>query len=185
MEPFIGQIMMVGFNFPPRGWALCDGQLLDIAQNTALFSLLGTTYGGDGRTTFGLPDLRGRTPVHVGNGPGLSPVTQGEKGGANTTTLNVNNLPSHSHVANVTESLSVAVSAETADQDDPDGNVFGAGPEIYAANAPDSTMGTQSIGGDVNVEILNTGNGTAFNNMQPFTGIYHIIALQGLFPSRN
>ncbi|MHC4955882.1 MAG: phage tail protein, partial [Planctomycetota bacterium] len=101
-EPFIGQIQQFGFNFPPRGWAHCDGQLLPISSNTALFSLLGTTFGGDGRTTFGLPDLRGRIAKHVGTGPGLSPVTWGQRGGAETVVLNTGNMPSHTHTATAT-----------------------------------------------------------------------------------
>ncbi len=185
MEPFIGQIMMVGFNFPPRGWALCNGALLQISQNSALFSLLGTTYGGDGRTTFGLPDLRGRVPVHTGTGPGLSPKAWGERGGSNTRSLNVANMPPHNHVANVTETLSVAVTTATASEDDPDGTVLGAGPEIFSSAAADTNMGAQSIGGNVNVDILNTGNGTSFGIEQPFLSIHFIIALVGTFPSRN
>jgi len=96
-EPFLGEICWIGFNFAPRGWALCDGQLLSISQNDALFSLLGTTYGGDGRTTFGLPDLRGRSPIHVGQGPGLSNYQWGQKGGVETVTLTINQMPSHTH----------------------------------------------------------------------------------------
>ena len=98
-EPFIGQIQIFGFNFPPRGWSFCDGQLLPIAQNTALFSLLGTTFGGDGRTTFGLPDLRGRVAIHPGTGPGLPPVTWGQRGGAASTVLTTNQMPNHNHQA--------------------------------------------------------------------------------------
>ena len=100
MEPFIGQIMMVGFNFAPRGWALCDGSLLPINNNQALFSLLGTTYGGDGRTTFQLPDLRGRVPMHQGTGPGLPNHRIGEKGGVENVTLTVAQMPAHTHVLN-------------------------------------------------------------------------------------
>jgi microcystin-dependent protein len=98
-EPFIGQIQMVGFNFAPRGWAFCDGQLLPISQHTALYSLLGTTYGGDGHTTFALPDLRGRVAIHPGNGPGVDQITLGQKGGANKVALTVGNMPSHTHTA--------------------------------------------------------------------------------------
>ena len=140
MEPFIGQIMMFSGNFAPRGWAFCDGQLLAIAQNSALFSIVGTTYGGDGRTTFGLPDLRGRTPVHQGNGPGLPPVSLGQKGGAASTTLIVQNLPAHTHAATVTENLSVGVSTVTASLDDPAGAILGSGPEAYTSVAADAQM---------------------------------------------
>ena len=96
-EPFLAEIRIVAFNFAPRGWATCDGQLLPISQNQALFSLVGTMYGGDGRTTFGVPDLRGRVPIHRGTGPGLTPRTQGQSGGSETNVLNVNQLPAHSH----------------------------------------------------------------------------------------
>ena len=185
MEPFIAQIMMFGGNFAPRGWALCDGQLLSISQNTALFSILGTTYGGDGRTTFGLPDLRGRVAVHQGDGPGLPPVSLGEKAGSATTTLTVQNLPSHTHDATVTSTLSVGVSTATANGDDPDGAVLGAGPEIFTSGAADSQMSTNSIAGDVTVANTNTGDGTSFSNQPPFQGVNYIIALTGVFPSRS
>lgn len=180
-EPFIGQIMPVGFNFAPRGWALCDGQLLDISSNTALFSLLGTTYGGDGRTTFALPDLRGRHAKHVGAGPGLSPVTWGEKSGNENTTLQQANIPSHSHV--ISHDLAVGVATQTGDGDDPDGAVIGAGAEIFFAGNADASMGGNSIQGSINA--ANTGNGQSFSNKPPYLGIYYCIALTGIFPSRN
>ncbi|WP_340819596.1 tail fiber protein [Methanolobus sp. WCC4] len=106
-DPLLGEITLFAGNFAPRGWAFCNGQLLPINQNQALFSILGTTYGGDGRTTFALPDLRGRAPVHAGNGPGLSPVVLGQKGGAETVALNVNQMPSHTHTLNHTHNISV------------------------------------------------------------------------------
>lgn len=170
MEPFIGQIQIFGFNFAPRGWALCDGQLLPISQNTALFSLLGTTYGGDGRTTFALPDLRGRVPVHVGNGPGLSPISWGGRGGAESMTLTSANLPAHTHTLNATNA--------TADQAQPGGNALAQSSEDqYAAAAPGDAMRAGSVG--------NTGANQAFGIRNPYLGIYYSIALQGFYPSRN
>ena len=176
-EPFIGEIRAVGFNFPPRGWSTCEGQLLAISQNTALFSLLGTTYGGDGRTTFALPDLRGRSLVGQGTGPGLPQVRWGERSGNYQTTLSINNLPPHSHNHN----LAVGVSTQTSNADDPDGAVLGAGPEIFVASNADAQMSADSIKGN----IANTGNGQPFNNLPPYLGIYYCIALVGIFPSRN
>ena len=117
-EPFIGQIQMFGFNFPPRGWAHTNGQLLAISSNTALFSLLGTTFGGDGRTTFGLPDLRGRIAKHVGSGPGLSTVTWGQKGGAESASLSVNNLPPHNHA------VTLHATSTDGNQEGPGGHIL-------------------------------------------------------------
>lgn len=168
MDPFIAEIILFGGNFAPRGWAFCDGQLLPISQNTALFSLLGTIYGGDGRTTFALPDLRGRVPIHPGTGPGLSTVRLGERGGQETVTLGVANLPSHSHLAHGTQG------AQTATR--PAGNVPSAS-GAYAA-APD----TSPMNADF---IKNTGGSQPFPNRQPYLGVNYIIALVGVFPSRN
>jgi len=171
-DPFIGQISMFAGNFAPRGWAFCDGQLLPISQNTALFSLLGTTYGGDGRTTFGLPDLRGRVPMHAGSGPGLSNRPQGQKLGVETNTITTNQMPSHSHAVN-------AVS-EDGNQSVPSGNLP-AGTKVldkeYSNAASNTTMDVGMIGSQ--------GGGQAVNNMQPFITVRFIIALQGIFPSRN
>jgi microcystin-dependent protein len=168
MEPFLAEIIMFGGNFAPRGWALCDGQLLPINQNQALFSLLGTTYGGDGRTTFGLPDLRGRLAMHPGNGPGLSPRRLGEKGGTEQNTLTTPQLPAHNHTLAAKEEANAA---------DPDGTfIAGSGFNAFGT-AADKTMNTTAIG--------NTGGGQAVNNIQPFECVNFIIALQGIFPSRN
>ena len=167
---------MFGGNFAPRGWALCDGQLLSIASNEALFSILGTTYGGDGRTTFGLPDLRGRVALHAGTGPGLSNRRLGEKGGAEDVTLSTQQIPSHNHP--LTE-FTLPVSTATANHDDPDGSVFGAGPEFYSQAVPDVSMPlTEGT-------VENTGGGQSHPNMQPFNTVNYIIALVGTFPSRN
>ena len=173
MEPFIGQIMMVGFNFAPRGWANCDGQLLPISSNTALFSLLGTMYGGDGRTTFALPDLRSRVPVHVGTGPGLSSVVQGQRGGAEQVTLTESEMPSHSH-----NLLAAAAAASTIDPTNHSLAAEGTNTvNLYSPTAPTLAMHSNSVS--------NTGGNQAFGIRQPFLGIRFIIALQGVFPSRN
>ena len=172
MEPFIGQIMPVGFGFAPRGWALCEGQLINIASYTALFSLLGTTFGGDGETTFALPDLRGRSIVGVGSGPGLTPVSWGEKRGLETTTLSINNLPSHNHEVNL--GGAVGTTAEG------DGNY------IAFNTSADTVFTSQSPTKKLNSGALtNTGNGQSFDNWSPFLGIYYLIAMIGVFPSRN
>ena len=173
MTPLLGSVQIFAGNFAPRGWAFCHGQLLAISSNTALFSILGTTYGGDGRTTFALPDLRGRTPIGSGSGPGLPPQTLGNKGGQPTTLLGIQNLPSHGH--------SFFTSSAAADVPSSAGaflpsNGRGGSP-LYA-----SSLGmAQSIGDSVG----RTGNSQAFNNMQPFTSINYIIAIQGIFPSRS
>lgn len=173
-EGFIGEIKMFGGNFAPRGWAFCDGQLLSISQNTALFSILGTTYGGDGRTTFGLPDLRGRVPMHAGNGLGLSSYRIGQQGGVETTTITVANLPAHSHpyaAPAVSEDGNTSVPTDAVP----------AGTKVldkeYSTGTPNTTMRGGTVG--------NTGGNQAINNMQPYGVINYIIALQGVFPSRS
>ena len=171
-EPFIGEIVMFAGNFAPRGWALCDGQLLPISSNTALFSILGTTYGGDGRTTFGLPDLRSRVPIHAGTGPELSTRRLGSKSGSETNILSVLNLPSHSHTVN-------AVS-EDGNQSLPTGNLP-AGTKLLDKEYSDATGNTTMSASMLN----NTGNNQAVNNMQPYLTIHYIIATIGVFPSRN
>ncbi|MEO5931915.1 MAG: tail fiber protein [Candidatus Kapaibacterium sp.] len=173
-EPFIGQIIMTGFNFAPRGYATCDGQLLSIAQNTALFSLLGTTFGGDGRVTFGLPDLRGRVPVHQGQGPGLTNRTMGEVSGSESVTLISSQMPMHNHLMSTTN---VAGAVAT-----PNGNFLAASSDpnavtSYRPTSDGSTLNPQSIG-------LAGGN-QPHNNMQPYLVISFSIALEGIFPSRN
>ena len=164
-EPFLAEIRMVGFNFAPRGWAFCDGQILPINQNQSLYSLLGTTYGGDGRTSFALPDLRGRVPIHVGNG-----YAQGQKSGEETHTLSSNEMPQHEHA--------LQASAGNGNQTGPGGNLFAnAGTDLY--NDPQTLVNLNSG------TVSNTGGGQAHNNMQPFLAVNFCIALQGLFPSRN
>ena len=167
-EPFLGQIQPFGFNFPPRGWAHCNGQLLAISSNTALFSLLGTTFGGDGRTTFGLPATRGRTLVGVGTGPGLDAIAWGQKGGSNDVTLTVNQMPSHNHVLRGIEAGGT--------EDSPSGHSLGEA-DIYNPGAATAPMSGTSI--------QNNGGSQPHNNMQPFIGIYYSIATVGIFPSRS
>jgi len=176
--PFIGEVIMFGGNFAPRGWAFCDGQLLAINSNQALFSILGTTYGGDGRTTFALPDLRGRAVIGPGNGPGLSPRSLGSRTGTETVTLSVAEMPSHSHTA--TGTAQVSLSNEVGTSADPEGR--------YMANHlggfnEDATPGAK-LGG-VTSTIDATGGSQSHNNMQPSQTVHYIIALQGIFPSRN
>jgi microcystin-dependent protein len=170
-EPFIGTIRYFGFNFAPRGWAHCDGQLIPISQNEPLFSLLGTTYGGDGRTTFGLPDMRGRMPLHQGSGPGLTPRQMGQKGGQPTVTLTSNQI-GHSHT--------LRASSGAGNQSTPSGNVLAqdGGDTTYRNAAPDVDMSAGSI-------TTATGGNLSHPNMSPYLGVYCNIALLGIYPSRN
>lgn len=178
-DPWLGEIDLVPYNFAPEGWAFCDGRILPINQNTALFSLLGTTYGGDGRTTFALPDLRGRLPIGVesGPGPGLSPYTLGERGGTENVTLTNNNMPMHTHLINATTSP---------------GTTSTPGPNEYLAQP--STPDRQEIdiyaSGTANTQLKNnsiglSGYGQPINIQQPYLGLNYIIALQGIYPSRS
>ena len=170
-EPFIGEIRAFGFQFTPRGWASCDGQLLAISSNDALFSLLGTTYGGDGRTTFGLPDLRGRTPLHQGSGPGLTTRQIGSKSGSETNTLTVNNLPAHGH------SFAPPCNSGPGNTDTAVGSFPAQTAEDNYNSASNSAMGAGNTG--------NTGGSQPVNNMQPSLAINFCIALFGIYPSRN
>lgn len=177
-DPFIGQIQPFGFNFAPRGWALCDGQIMRISSNAALFSLLGTTFGGDGRTTYALPDLRSRSIVHVGQGPGLDRISWGERGGSLTKTLTVSNMPAHKHTG--TMHLGSGLGNDGAGN----GNKLATNTgndTIFtsAALSTSSKLAADSITTD------NTGGNQAFNIRNPFLGVYVCISLQGLFPSRN
>jgi microcystin-dependent protein len=169
-DPFLGEITIFASNFAPRGWAFCDGQILNISQYQALFSLFGTTYGGDGRTTFALPDLRGRNAVHPGNGPGLSPYSWGQRGGAETVTLNITQIPSHTHQA--------SVSMNRATERKPAGQALArAESRIYSSPPAAASMAGSTL--------TNTGGGQNHNNMMPYNTLNYIVALQGLFPSRN
>ena len=171
-DPFIGELMLFGGNFCPRGWASADGQLLAINDNQALFALLGTTYGGDGRTTFGLPDLRGRSPINRGQGPGLANVTLGQQGGTESLSIAVDNLPPHSHEVQATNA--------TGTKNGP-GTDFLAVPNItaniYSDGPPNRIMDPAMI--------TNTGGGVPIQKRSPYLGMQWCIALQGIFPSRN
>jgi microcystin-dependent protein len=162
-EPFLSEIRIMSFVFAPKGWALCNGQLLPINQNQALFSLLGTTFGGDGRVNFALPDLRGRTPIHVGSGH-----TLGERGGEQAHTLSIAELPTHTHVLQASTTAAAATNPAT--------NVL-AGADIYAPLANGVAMQPASV--------TNVGGSQAHLNMQPFLTLSFCIALQGIFPSPN
>lgn len=170
-EPFVGEIRMFAGNFAPRGWAFCDGQLLAVSQNDALFSLFGTIYGGDGRTTFGLPDMRGRLPIHAGHGPGLSERRLGAKGGAEKVTLTVNQMPSHTHPFNA--------SMDLANESNPQGNVPGqsASIDLYIEDVQTQNLASSAI--------TNTGGSRSHTNLMPFLCINFIVALVGIYPSRH
>jgi microcystin-dependent protein len=177
-EPYIGEIMLFGGNFPPRGWAFCDGQTVFISQNQALFSLLGTIYGGDGQSTFRLPDMRGRAPISMGTGPGLTPRTIGSRGGQENVQLAGSQLGSHKHglFASTDEAVSAApvIPEDFPDPAEPqvlaDTNVA-----LYAHGTPDTAA----------FALGNTGNSGAHNNMGPYQVVNYCIALVGLFPSEN
>ena len=170
-DPFVGEIKMFAGNFAPRSYASCDGQLLAISQNDALFSLLGTTYGGDGMTTFALPDLRGRVPVHAGSGPGLSPRSLGNKGGQETVALSVSQTPSHGHGP-------LRASADVADSPAPVGLVGGSAfVDAYTDAAATVSMAPQAV--------ASVGGNQPHDNMMPFRCIQFIIALFGIYPSRS
>jgi len=177
MEGYIAQIIMFAGNFAPQNWAFCFGQLQSIAQNTALFSLLGTTYGGDGQTTFALPDLRGRVPVGTGQGPGLPNVTLGEVSGFPTTTLLVANLPAHNHTA----TTNVGVSSANTTTEEAAGNILANQAQNFYA--PVVTV-NGSLGG-VATTVGVTGGNQPVSIMQPYLGMNFVICLQGIFPSRN
>ena len=170
-EPFVAEIRIFAGNFAPRGWAFCNGQLLPISQNTALFSLIGTTYGGDGRSTTALPDLPGRAPMHPGRGPGLTDRRLGERGGVETVTLTEAQMPNHTHP--------LQAAAEPADRPAPSGAVLaravGAAP--YGADTGHVAMADGAL--------TPSGGSQAHNNLQPFLAINFIIALVGLYPSRS
>jgi microcystin-dependent protein len=171
-DPFIAEIRIFPFNVTPTGWARCDGQLMPIMQNTALFSLLGTTYGGDGMSTFALPDLMGRAPMHPGQGPGLSLHDLGESGGSETVTLTAAQMPMHAH--------QVIAQGAPGDTGIPTGfspaRTIGAMPYVPPAGAPRVAMAPDSV--------VPAGAGLPHNNMQPYLTCYFCIALQGIFPSR-
>jgi microcystin-dependent protein len=170
-DPFVGEIKMIGFSFPPPGWAFCDGKILDTQQHSALYSLLGNAFGGDGETNFALPDLQSRVPIGVGQGAGLSDYVWGQQGGQEAVALQPEQLPAHSHA--------LKANSGDAEQHDPNHNLFAKSPRApaYSANKPNTTMDSTAI--------ANTGDGHPHDNLPPYLAIYFIIALQGVFPNRN
>jgi microcystin-dependent protein len=181
MDFFIGQIMMFGGTFAPRDWAFCDGQLLPIAQHQALFSILGTTYGGDGRTTFALPDLRGRLPIHAGSGPGLSSRKLGSKGGDEKNTLAESQMPAHHHDVTVTARCINAAGNVTS----PAGHVCAVDAGGSSVTYSDGTADSNMNAGAIEVQQQNKGANQAINNMPPYLTVNYIICLEGIFPSRS
>lgn len=184
MEPFIGMICIFGFNFAPRDWAFCQGQLLSIASNSALFALLGTTYGGNGVQTFGLPDLRGRVPLGQGQGPGLSNYVIGQAAGSENTTLTALNLPQHTHQV----SVSIPVSGTPGTEFLPANGLSnlaagldGSGLEVMSYTQAATTASLKPFVANTGI----AGSSSAFSNMQPYLVMNYCIALQGIFPSRN
>lgn len=178
-EPFVGEIRMFAGNFAPRGWAFCDGQLLAVSQNDALFSLYGTIYGGDGRTTFGLPDLRGRIPLHQGAGPGLSQRRIGSKSGAETETLTINQLASHTHdfFALTSPATSASPDGKMIAKSEPDTGEPSTRPEMFEADFQDDQLTSGSIS--------HTGGSRSHTNLMPTLCVNFICALFGIYPSRN
>jgi microcystin-dependent protein len=168
-DPFVAEIRIFPFNFPPKGWAWCNGQLMPLSQNTALFSLLGTTYGGDGKSTFALPDLEGRAPIHPGQGPGLSLHDLGETGGSETVTLLESEIPAHSHAMNAVEDDGAFFTPVT--------QFLGAGNSMYNVTNPNATMSPSML--------APAGGDAPHNNLQPYLTLYFNIALQGVFPPRG
>ena len=174
MDPFIGEIRLFAGNFAPKGWAFCDGSLLPIQQNTALYSLLGITYGGDGKTTFALPDLRGKAPIHRGAGPGLSNYQLGQSGGSSTVTLTQAQIPSHTHQPKANSSVNAT---------NPEGGLWGSTQRVLGgitAYGPSTGLAPMNA-----AAIIPAGGSQPHNNMQPYLGLNFIIALEGIFPPRS
>jgi microcystin-dependent protein len=172
IDSYIGQIMLFGFDFEPKNWAFCNGQLMSIAQNSALFSLLGITYGGDGETTFALPNLQGRVPIHQGHGAGLNPYTMGQAAGTEEVTLMPSQMPMHSH------DVTLRVSEEPANSEFGNGNVFGSALNFVVPPATEPLSGQGMIVGSA-------GASQAHPNMQPYLTVNYCICLYGIYPARN
>ncbi len=170
MSTYVGELRLVGFSFAPQGWQNCDGSILPIAQNDTLFTLIGTTYGGDGQSTFALPDLRGRAPIHMGPGPGLSPQVIGSKGGVESVTITMNQYPAHTH--------SLLASSNAGSSNNATGAVLGNGQPIYSSAAPSVLLNAV-------VEGNSGGGNQPHDNLQPFLTLNWIISLFGIFPSQT
>jgi microcystin-dependent protein len=189
MEVFLGTIQAFGFNFAPRGWANCSGQLMSIAQNSALFSLLGTNFGGNGQTTFGLPDLRGRAGLNMGQGPGLSSYDIGQLAGTESTTLIVTNMPAHTHAATATVGAQVAGAASNSASTPSATNKYlgasggGPGAATIWSDALNSPVAMGGVSGSVDVAVA--GGSQPFSLLNPYLVLNFCIALEGIFPSRN
>jgi microcystin-dependent protein len=168
-EPYLGMLMAVAFNFAPRGWAICDGSVLNISQNDALFTLLGTTFGGDGINTFGLPDLRGRSAIGTGQGPGLSSYLTGESSGVENVTVTIPQMTAHSHVS--------TCASQTQNSAVPNNSVLASGPAIYASPSTGTSLAPATI--------TISGGSQPHNNMQPCLALNWVISLEGIFPSQN
>lgn len=187
MEDFLGAVKIFAGNFAPRGWSLCNGQIMSIAQNSALFSILGTTYGGNGQTTFALPDLRGRAPIGWGQGPGLTNYALGQSSGTENTSILITNMPAHNHVATSTLTLNASNAAATVSTPVA-GNALGAGKDVntdpvsmYTTSAPNVPL----AGGTVATTVGLSGGSVPISILQPTLAITYIIALEGIFPTRN
>jgi len=171
-DPFVAEVRIFAGNFAPRGWAFCEGQLIPISQNTALFSLLGTNYGGDGRVTFGLPNLQGRAPMHPGQGPGLTPRSLGDMGGSSSVTLTQAELPAHAHAMKYNKTVA-------GDSNSPAGKLFAKSvvpvASVFSSSPPDMAIASSTV----------AGGSQPHNNMQPYLGVSYIIALQGIYPPRT
>ena len=176
-EPFLGEVKIIGFTFAPRNWTFCDGQLLPINSNQSLFSLLGTTYGGNGRTDFALPDLRSRVPIHAGQGPGLTNRPRGQRSGEESVSLTVAEMPGHRHTLNAHNAA--------GDQINPNGHSIAETAIFLETLYSNSTANQVSMKTGSAGVVQNAGVGAGHNNMQPFLTVGYIIALMGLFPSRN
>jgi len=187
MDGYLAQILAVGMTWAPRNWAICEGQLLSISQFSALFSLIGTIYGGDGRNTFALPDLRGRVPMGQGQGAGLSAYQNGMKGGIEGVTLNTLQMPTHNHTAAVNGTVTVGVNSSNANQEDSDGHILGQtnGNLVYNNAAPANGEALGGVSHNLSVTVGNNGGSQAHENRQPFLVVNWCICIIGIFPSRN
>lgn len=189
MDGYMSEIRLFGGTFAPQGYKFCQGQLLSIAEYTAMFALIGTMYGGDGQTSFALPDLRGRTPMGTGQGPGLSPMDEGQMGGTESITLSTQQMPIHNHaltVTSLTASATLKAFTTAGGSDQTNGSYLASAAELYIAPASaDTFMAQQTANGTVSLTLTATGANAPFSNRSPFLGINFIICVEGIFPSRN